>query len=155
MAAVTHLMLGHSSQTTSWVIWKRPGPSCVVLISCLQLHFLLPGASLATGLTRTTFVATIKSISKVLKRKTGLKRRYCLIWDAYCIMRCIFQCDTGHDFMAHYNTYSTTSTKFPEYTSSNVTSRSRTMSFPLGMFLSCCCRLPPNMNPKSPKKLKG
>lgn len=47
-----------------------------------------------------------------------------------------------------------TSTKFPEYTSSSVTSRSRMMSFPLGIFLSCCCRLPPNMNPKSPKKLQ-
>lgn len=47
-----------------------------------------------------------------------------------------------------------TSTKFPEYTSSRVTSRSSMMSFPLGMFLSCCCRLPPNMKPKSPKKLQ-
>lgn len=46
-----------------------------------------------------------------------------------------------------------TSTKFPEYTSSRVTSRSRMMSFPLGMFRSCCCRFPPNMKPKSPKKL--
>lgn len=52
----TYLILGHSSQTTSCVIWKRPGPSCVVLISCRQLHFLLPGASFATGLFRTTYV---------------------------------------------------------------------------------------------------
>lgn len=51
----TYFTLGHSSHTVSWVIWNRPGPSCVVLISCLQLHFLLPGASLATGLLRTTF----------------------------------------------------------------------------------------------------
>lgn len=50
----TYFTLGHSSHTISWVIWKRPGPSCVVLISCLQLHFLLPGASLAMGLLRTT-----------------------------------------------------------------------------------------------------
>lgn len=53
--ASTYLTLGHSSHTVSWVIWKRPGPSCVVLISCLQLHFLLPGASLAIGLLRTTW----------------------------------------------------------------------------------------------------
>lgn len=52
----TYLILGHSSQTTSCVIWKRPGPSCVVLISCRQLHFLLPGASFATGLFRTTYI---------------------------------------------------------------------------------------------------
>lgn len=47
-----------------------------------------------------------------------------------------------------------TSTKFPEYTSSSVTSRSTIMSLPRGMFLSCWRGLPPNMNPKSPKKLE-
>lgn len=51
----TYLTFGHSSHTISWVIWKRPGPSCVVRISCLQLHFLFPGASLAMGLLRTTW----------------------------------------------------------------------------------------------------
>lgn len=47
-----------------------------------------------------------------------------------------------------------TSTKFPEYTSSNVTSRSRTMSLPLGISLPAGCLFPPNINPKSPKKLE-
>ena len=54
----------------------------------------------------------------------------------------------------HFSDFLLTSTKFPEYTSSSVTSRSSMMSFPRGMFLSCCCRFPPNMNPKSPKKLQ-
>lgn len=63
---VTHFILGHSSHTTSWVIWKRPGPSCVVLISCLQLHFLFPGASLATGLLRTTWAVHIDDMMRVV-----------------------------------------------------------------------------------------
>lgn len=58
------------------------------------------------------------------------------------------------DLDAATESFLLTSTKFPEYTSSSVTSRSSMMSFPLGMFLSCCCRLPPNMKPKSPKKLE-
>lgn len=46
-----------------------------------------------------------------------------------------------------------TSTKFPEYTSSRVTSRSSTMSLPLGISRPAGCLFPPNINPKSPKKL--
>lgn len=68
------------------------------------------------------------------------KLQICIIMRAGCSFR-------EQDFLL-------TSTKFPEYTSSSVTSRSSMMSFPLGMFLSCCCRFPPNMNPKSPKKLQ-
>lgn len=47
-----------------------------------------------------------------------------------------------------------TSTKFPEYTSSRVTSRSRTMSLPRGISRPAGCLFPPNINPKSPKKLE-
>lgn len=47
---LTHLTLGHSSHTVCCIIWKRPGPSCLVVISCRQLHFLVPLAGLITGL---------------------------------------------------------------------------------------------------------
>lgn len=80
----THLILGHSSQTTSCVIWKRPGPSCVVLISCRQLHFLLPGASFATGLFRTTYV-----LKKRGNRRTGKRK------GDYCPLPCDYvHCQT-------------------------------------------------------------
>ncbi len=47
-----------------------------------------------------------------------------------------------------------TSTKFPEYTSSRVTSRSSIISLPLGISRPAGCLFPPNINPKSPKKLE-
>lgn len=49
----THFTLGHSSHTCCCVIWKRPGPSCLVTISCRQLHRLVPEAERITGLLRT------------------------------------------------------------------------------------------------------
>lgn len=49
----THFTLGHSSHTCCWVIWKRPGPSCLVTISCRQLQRLVPEAARITGLLRT------------------------------------------------------------------------------------------------------
>lgn len=80
----TYLILGHSSQTTSCVIWKRPGPSCVVLISCRQLHFLLPGASFATGLFRTTYI-----LKKGGNRRKGKRK------GDYCPLPCDYvHCQT-------------------------------------------------------------
>lgn len=54
MSLCTHWTLGHSSHTCCWVIWNRPGPSCMVFISWRQLHCLVPCASLATGRYLTT-----------------------------------------------------------------------------------------------------
>lgn len=74
--SAAYFIFGHSSQTTSCVIWKRPGPSCVVLISWRQLHFLFPGASLAMGLFRTTYIVKeermLKEENYSRKKKTNL-----------------------------------------------------------------------------------
>ena len=50
----TYLTLGQSSQTCCCIIWNRPGPSCIVFISCRQLHLRVPDVGFATGLYRTT-----------------------------------------------------------------------------------------------------
>ena len=55
---MTYLTLGQSSQTCCCIIWKRPGPSCIVFISWRQLHLRVPDAGLATGLYRTTWQTT-------------------------------------------------------------------------------------------------
>lgn len=52
LSSLTNFTLGHSSQTVCCIIWKRPGPKFLVTISCLQLHFRVPGAGLITGLLR-------------------------------------------------------------------------------------------------------
>lgn len=50
----SNLTLGHSWHSCCVYCWNMPGPSCRVTILFLQLHFRLPGAGLATGLSRVT-----------------------------------------------------------------------------------------------------